>query len=901
MNPLGAIRLFSTFHVRERLAKAVAVTGLVGALMPAIAEAQNFRVVMAPKSGASPAVVAGGTRLSYCRGSYGPPMMQVPIPLEWEVLIENIGTTAITVTYTDTVTDGFNGNYMSLQCPLLRLPPGVNPATDVTCNAATGAISVRNITIQPCSREFIRFNTIVDPMAADLAYFCNGGSVSDGTSAVRSRPPQLDPVPSPAPAPSNADDTCLYLARMCDLIDIYGLYVQHVVTDSNGPPLLPGDTVLVRSSFDFRYLDLVPTMTLEYFWENYDPLSGNHIALPPWIDFTRWTMTPLAPPANNAEYRYQPGPRLLDIRDPDAANPPQVDIATGTQAILGEWEGVLNCNAPPGIQQCMEGWFRHQGGTFRTDDPAVYELKPDLTCVRSAQPDLSGSTKTVSDSDMSGDAQPGETLTFTITVDNSTICPPELMPCECAGTNVEVLDTVDTTRLQNIQPLDGGVLTGPNQIRWDIPAIDAQSQRVVRFRAQVLPSATAGQQICNTATVTSAEFKSVADGGKLNCATVPPRSVALTPCMSVVIPPTESLSVSKSITSPATPPPYIVGTPIDFSITVSNGGGAAASNVEVWDCLDARWNTALLTILDGGTLNGGANPGCSGSWIRWPTIASLPGPGGTQVFRFTAPIPLTVADLAVIPNVASTRSTSTPSVAPSSVTVPVCAPVLSFTKTLPQTNYAEGDPITWTLTLNNTGSCAASGVTITDVINTTILNEPPTITGPGTYNAATDTITWNVGSVAAAGTEVYTVMSTIKTATSPGPICNTAMLSWNQGVAPISSDPPGNTHCATIGSGCAVPATQVSPLQAVRGGAGRNDVVFSWIALASAPEGYRVCSINNTKASIPGLCGAGSPVPGCDLTAPTATGCTHVGAVPPASGTNLYYQVKGVCGAVEGP
>jgi len=44
--------------------------------------------------------------------------------------------------------------------------------------------------------------------------------------------------------------------------------------------------------------------------------------------------------------------------------------------------------------------------------------------------------KRITDGDGSGDAQPGELLTFFVDVTNSLNCPADRMSCECQATNV---------------------------------------------------------------------------------------------------------------------------------------------------------------------------------------------------------------------------------------------------------------------------------------------------------------------------------------------------------------------------------------------------------------------------------------------------------------------------------
>ncbi|MGA2670383.1 MAG: VWA domain-containing protein, partial [Dehalococcoidia bacterium] len=96
------------------------------------------------------------------------------------------------------------------------------------------------------------------------------------------------------------------------------------------------------------------------------------------------------------------------------------------------------------------------------------------------------------------------------------------------------------------------------------------------------------------------------------------------------------------------------------------------------------------------------------------------------------------------------------------VTVWNCAPDFSNAqynyKSVNATVAKPGDTLTFNISYKNTGNMNATGVNITDVVDTNLTNVTPQ--DGGSYNAGTRTITWTIGSVAvnASGTVHFTAV-----------------------------------------------------------------------------------------------------------------------------------------------
>ena len=140
------------------------------------------------------------------------------------------------------------------------------------------------------------------------------------------------------------------------------------------------------------------------------------------------------------------------------------------------------------------------------------------------------------------------------------------------------------------------------------------------------------------------------------------------------------------------------------------------------------------------------------------TLGTLP-VGAEQNPSTTFAVPCTTPDGTVLTNSAQLTATdliSNPVSANDSVTTTVHAPVLALAKTARATVNA-GEAITYRLTYENTGSGAASGVTITDTLPAGVYYSQALDTGAGpqpttvTNNASgTTTLTWAVGAVTGA-------------------------------------------------------------------------------------------------------------------------------------------------------
>ena len=158
--------------------------------------------------------------------------------------------------------------------------------------------------------------------------------------------------------------------------------------------------------------------------------------------------------------------------------------------------------------------------------------------------------------------------------------------------------------------------------------------------------------------------------------------------------------------------PVTVGNNIGFVIEVKNNGPGAASGVTVTDTLPAgfSWteNSGSCAIGDGAL----------GEKILSCTVATL---ADDATFTVTVTTPTVAANCAVISNVAWADATNDDPVSDDGSVTVVCPPNLQITKTPDQEGDAgysvsPGGTATFTITVKNTGSGAATNVVVLDTL-----------------------------------------------------------------------------------------------------------------------------------------------------------------------------------------
>jgi uncharacterized repeat protein (TIGR01451 family) len=345
-------------------------------------------------------------------------------------------------------------------------------------------------------------------------------------------------------------------------------------------------------------------------------------------------------------------------------------------------------------------------------------------------------TKTVND------ATPnvGDTVTFTVTLSN-------LGPDPATG--VSVADAVPSgLTLVNAIPSQGTYAGGV----WTVGAVSPSAAQTLIITALVVsPSAEA-----NTASISHADQFDPNTGNNTASITVTPQQA--------------DLALTKTVND-ATPN---VGNAVIFTVTLTNNGPDAATNVSVADALPAGL-TLVSAAPSQGTYAGGV----------WTVGTVSPSSAPTLTLTALVVSPQAETNTATIsaadqfdPNTANNTASAT--VTPQQAD-------LALTKTVNDATPNVGDTIIFTVTLTNNGPDTATNVSVADALpaGLTFVSATPS---QGTYSSTTGV--WTLGTVALAAAPTLQIQATVA---SPNAETNTATISHADQFDPI----PGN-NSATV-------------------------------------------------------------------------------------------------------
>ena len=251
-------------------------------------------------------------------------------------------------------------------------------------------------------------------------------------------------------------------------------------------------------------------------------------------------------------------------------------------------------------------------------------------------------------------------------------------------------------------------------------------------------------------------------------------------------------------TGPAT---FVPGSPLTYTLVVSNLGPSTSTNALVQDTLSADLTGATWTV----SYAGGATGPASGSGNVNATLTSLP-LGGTATFTITATSDYRLdTPLANTATVTATDGLIDPDLDNNTSTVssdPTPVADLQVTKTDGVTSYVPGQQLVYTITVTNNGPSFVTGAVLTDVLDPSIITSATwvaTITqgqvdlygqvrGTGSLNQTMD--------LGPSGTVVYTVTAMTSSAAT-ATLVNTATIAAPAG----TTDPnPANNSSTDVDS-----------------------------------------------------------------------------------------------------
>ncbi len=238
------------------------------------------------------------------------------------------------------------------------------------------------------------------------------------------------------------------------------------------------------------------------------------------------------------------------------------------------------------------------------------------------------------------------------------------------------------------------------------------------------------------------------------------------------------VGITKSV-SPAT---VLPGGMVTYTLAYTNYG-TTATNVTLSDCLPAA-----LAYMESSSSGGGIYTDAARS-LTWSLGTVLPQASGQVTFQTTVnagtPLGTSISNTAVVnctEMAAPSRSNTTV------LTIP--APAFTLTNTVTPFGVAAGDTVAYTLNYSIMGANTAPNVTMTDVLPPQLHYVAGSASHGGSYNAATDTLTWSLGTVTP-GSNAQTVsfQATVDNSAPAGAeISDTAAITCANDSLPIVSD-----------------------------------------------------------------------------------------------------------------
>ena len=424
-----------------------------------------------------------------------------------------------------------------------------------------------------------------------------------------------------------------------------------------------------------------------------------------------------------------------------------VHFTTGTLAVGGTTSFQLTLALDPSLTGMFSNTATVSPPSGVTDPNGGNNSATDSDTL-TPQADLS-----IAKSDGTTSAVPGTTTTYTITVTNNG-------PSTVTGAAVGDVLPVGTTFVS----ATGGATydAGTNTVHFTAGTLATGG--TTSFQLTLAIDATATGTLSNTATVSPPAGVTDPTGGNDSATDID------------TLTPQADLSISKSDGSTSEVP----GTNTTYTITVTNLGPSTVTGATVSDVLPA--GTTFVSATNGATYDADTNT----VHFTTGTLAT----GDSSSFQLT---------LAINPALAGTLSNTASVTPPAGVTDPtggnnsatdtdILTPRadLSITKTDGQTTVAPGTNRTYTITVTNNGPSTVTGAVVSDLLpaGTTFVSA----TNGATYDAGTNTVRFNTGTMATGGTSSFQLTLAIDAALS-GPLANTATVAPPAGVFdPVSGN-----------------------------------------------------------------------------------------------------------------
>jgi uncharacterized repeat protein (TIGR01451 family) len=534
---------------------------------------------------------------------------------------------------------------------LISYPAGadVSNTSSTGGSAGTGVVDIRGLSVAADGEIVIQFEIRLADSLGNGTVATNQSSLllADGSTFALSDDPTVNGVASPEVA-GDEDPTRV------TIVAAPVFTVEKISTDLGGDPdvLLAGETlrytITVRNvgnedAVDVVLRDAVPLNTA--YVAGSTTLNGATVA-------DVGGTSPLAG-GMSINSPSDPAPGFMPA---DASGSPE-NAATIT------FDVVIDPDVLDGTVISNQGFLSAVGqgivdqpsddpGTPIADDPTL-DIVGNLPLLYAEK-----SVELLEDLGSPGIVDPGDTLRYTITVQNSAAIP---------ATGVVLTDAVpanttyvaDSTLLNGLpvgqpdggaSPLASGVDISSSDLTPPLPGpgggeISPGQAAELQFDLRVDDGTPAGTLISNQAVVTSAELEDLLTDGDGDPTTGPEPTV-------VVVGDVQQLSITKQV-AVVGGGAALAGAELEYVVTVLNIGSVPAVEVVLTDDLDAPVAGQLLYVASSATLNGSsAGVSVAGSTITADYEAAYGSlePGATAVLRFRATLAGALAEGTVVTN-----------------------------------------------------------------------------------------------------------------------------------------------------------------------------------------------------------------------------------------------------------
>jgi len=364
----------------------------------------------------------------------------------------------------------------------------------------------------------------------------------------------------------------------------------------------------------------------------------------------------------------------------------------------------------------LDGTVITNSAIVDADDPAVAFTTPPVSVTVRASPTLVV-TKVVTDLS-AAPFEPADVVRYTIVVENTG---------DGVATDVSVRDPLDPRFVATSFPA-GGRREG-NDVVFDdaedlaLASIAPGASVTLVFDAELAPAIANGTVVSNQAIVQAV------NGGAPVSSDDPTTAAAFDPTNFTVVS-AASFTLTKTFVD-ENGGDLFPGDRVTFTLTLTAGGNAPATNVTVRDALDAR--LTFVSAANGGVFQAGQ--------VRFdatttPALASV-APGASVVLTFVVDVVSPLANGTLVPNQASAESPVAPTVlsddpstgAPLDPTVLaiVSRPLLdTLSKAVVDLDgdgvFEPGDRVRYTLIVENTGTEIATNVVVEDPLSGDLVN-----------------------------------------------------------------------------------------------------------------------------------------------------------------------------------